>query len=176
MKRRHLSQHVRKLPLKRHLQHRRLRDVNFFPRIQDKLLEYVPQDLLGINDDQLLGMHQLAWEFLESEAYADAVRSFTLLCQIQPFVPDFWYGLGKALRGCNRADDALSMLLVAETLDPSRFEFYKEAIECCLQVNQRKEAEHILHRMYAHRRSIDEFQERKGEFRDLKNMVIPHRV
>lgn len=150
---------------------RRLRDVNLFPKMQSKLLTEIPQDLLGITDDQLSGMYQIAWAFLEEQQVADAVRAFTLLCHLHPYVPDFWYGLGKALRECGEAEDALSMLLVAETMDPTRFEFYQEAIECCLQMGRKDEAMHILNRMHAHRKSIEDFKEMKQEIRELKEKI-----
>ena len=153
-------------------QKQRLRDVNFFPKMQEKLLGQVSQDLLGISDDQLSGMYRLAWDFLEQEAFADAVRAFTLLCHIHHFVPDFWFGLGRALRGCGQPEDALSMVLVAETIDPSRFEFYQEEIECCLQMGNKKEAAHIMNRLHAHRQSIDEFKEKRDEIRQLKARIV----
>lgn len=150
---------------------RRLRDMNLFPKVQAKLLGQIPQDLLGITDDQLSGMYQIAWTFLEDQQFPDAVRAFTLLCHLHPYVPDFWFGLGKALRECGEADDALSMLLVAETLDPSRFEFYQEEIECCLQMGHKDEAVHIMNRMHAHRKSIEAFTERTQEIRQLKQRI-----
>ena len=149
----------------------RLRDVNLFPKAQAKLLGEIPQDLLGISDDQLSGMYQVAWTFLETQETADAVRSFTLLCHLHPYVSDFWFGLGKALRECGEAEDALSMLLVAETIDPTRFEFYEEEIECCLQMGRPKEADHILHRLYAHRRSIAAFSDMGREYHQLEEKI-----
>ena len=149
----------------------RLRDMNLYPKAQAKLLGHVPQDILGISDDQLSGMYQVAWAFLENEQNPDAVRAFTFLCNVHPYVPDFWYGLGKALRGCEQPEDALSMLLVAETMDPTRIEFYQEEIECCLQMGDTKEASHIMHRLYAHRRSIEEFSKKQREIHQLEQKI-----
>jgi tetratricopeptide (TPR) repeat protein len=149
----------------------RLRDTNFFSKAEPNLLGQIPQDFLGISDDQLSGMYQIAWGFLEEQESAEAVRAFTLLCHLHPYVPDFWFGLGKALRECNEPEDALSMLLVAETIDPTRFEFYEEEIECCLQMNQKREAFHILHRLYAHRRSIESFEERERRIHQLEEKI-----
>jgi tetratricopeptide (TPR) repeat protein len=164
---RRVHHHKEKAPYRK----QRLRDVNLFPKAQSKLLGEVPQDLLGISDDQLSGMYQIAWAFLEAQQNADAVRSFTLLCHLHPYVPDFWYGLGKALRECGEPEDALSMLLVAETIDPTRFEFYEEEIECCLQMGRQKEAVHILHRMNAHSNSIAAFSELGREVHQLEEKI-----
>lgn len=154
---------------------RRLRDKNLYPKAQAGLLTATAQDLLGISDDQLSSMYQIAWNFLEEGELADAVRSFTFLCHLHPYVPDFWFGLGKALREYGEPEDALSMLFVAETMDPSRFEFYQEAIECCLQMALPKEAMHILHRLLAHRRTVESFPERKKEIRQLEERILTYK-
>lgn len=164
---RRVHQHKEKLTYRK----QRLRDVNLFPKAQDKLLGQLPLDLLGISDDQLSGLYQIAWSFLETQQTADAVRSFTLLCHLHPYVPDFWYGLGRALRECGEAEDALSMVLVAETIDPTRFEFYEEEIECCLQMGRPKEALHILHRLQAHRRSIESFNQMHRQIHQLEEKI-----
>ena len=152
-----------------HAHHHRLRDRNIY--IHESLPLEAPQDLLGISNEQLSEMYQLAHEFLVQEANADAVRAFTTLCHIHPYVPEFWFGLGKALRACGQYDDALSMLLTAETMDPSRFEFYREAIECCLQMGKKNEAAHIFRRLRAHRRSIEGFSSLHTEMKNLEKWI-----
>jgi tetratricopeptide (TPR) repeat protein len=147
----------------------RLRDRNIY--VHEPLLLEAPQDLLGISNDQLGEMYQIAHEFLEQEANADAVRAFTILCHIHPYVPDFWYGLGRALRACGQYEEALSMLLTAETMDPSRFEFYQESIDCCVQMGKRNEAVHIFRRLRAHRRSIEGFSSLRAEMKDLEKKI-----
>jgi hypothetical protein len=166
-----VSRRIQKQKEKTPYRRQRLRDVNLFPKTQPMLLSQIPQDLLGISDDQLTGMYQIAWGFLEEQQTADAVRAFTLLCHLHPYVSDFWFGLGKALRESGEPEDALSMLLVAETIDPSRFEFYSEEIECCLQMGRAKEASHILHRLYGHRKSIEAFEEREKELHHLEEEI-----
>ena len=168
---RRVHQHKEKAPYRK----QRLRDVNLFPKAQATLMGELPQDLLGISDDQLSGMYQIAWSFLEMQQTADAVRSFTLLCHLHPYVPDFWYGLGKALRECGEPEDALSMVLVAETMDPTRFEFYEEEIECCLQMGRQKEAAHIMRRLHAHRRTIQSFKEMGREIHQLEERIASSR-
>ena len=149
--------------------HDRLRDRNIF--VREPLSLEAPQDLLGISNDQLGEMYQIAYQFLAQEANADAVRAFTTLCHIHPYVPDFWYGLGKALCACERYEDALSMLLTAETMDPSRFEFYRESISCCLQMGRKNEAAHIFRRLRAHRRSIEGFSSLGSEIKTIERLL-----
>ena len=146
----------------------RLRDRNIF--IREPLLLEAPQDLLGISNDQLGEMFQTADFLLEQGANADAVRAFTMLCHIHPYVPDFWCGLGRALCACGLHEDALGMLLTAETMDPSRFEFYRDAIHCCLEMGQKKEATHIFRRLRAHRHSID-YPALSGEIKSIERLL-----
>lgn len=149
--------------------HHRLRDRNVY--IHEVLPLEAPQDLLGISNEQLSEMYQMAHEFLAQEANVDAVRAFTTLCHIHPYVPEFWCGLGKALCACGQYDDALSMLLTAETMDPSRFEFYREAIDCCLQMGKKNEAAHIFRRLRAHRRSIEGYSSLHTELKNLEKKI-----
>ena len=147
----------------------RLSDRNLF--IREPLPLEAPQDLLGISNDQLGEMYLAADQLLEQEATADAVRAFTILCRIHPYVPDFWYGLGRALRAFGQHGEALQSLLTAETMDPSRFEFYRESIDCCLHMGKRSEAAHIFHRLHAHRRSIDGFSSFKSELKKIESLL-----
>lgn len=150
---------------------RRLHEKNLFPEaVKRGILFNAPQSVLGISDEQLGGMFRLAWMFLEQLAGADAVRAFTLLCQVQPYVAEFWYGLGKAFQLNDLHEEALSAFLMAETIEPSKFEFYLEEIDCCIAINRLKLAEKIMHRLFAHRRSIENFSMK--EFKSLKKKLI----
>ena len=149
--------------------HFRLRDRNIF--IREPLPLEAPQELLGISNDQLGTMYQIANQLLDQEASTDAVRAFTVLCRIHPYVSDFWYGLGRALRACGQHDEALSMILTAETMDPSRFEFYRESIDCCLACGRKNEAAHIFRRLRAHRRSIEDFSFFKSEMKKIESLL-----
>ncbi len=136
-----------------------------------ELVNNAPQTLLGISDTQLGGMLESAWQLLMVGEYASAVRAFTLLCFVQPYSSDFWYGLGKSLRDYSLYEDALSALLMAETLDPSRFEYYEESVGCCVDLGRKKEAERILRRLHAKRRTIERFSEYSHTLHDLQKQV-----
>jgi len=150
---------------------RRLRDRNFFREEGSDLEGKAPQNVLGITDRELTKMFERAWEMLEYHEAADAVRAFTLLCQIHPYISDSWYGLGLAFRENGLYEEAVSAYLTAETIEPSRFEFYKEAIECCVLLGNSKEADHIFRRMHSHRRSIDGFDTLDSEVALLRGLL-----
>jgi len=150
---------------------RRLRDRNFFPEEREDLGDKAPQNVLGISDRELTKMFEKAWEMVEYHEAADAVRAFTLLCYIHPYISDSWYGLALAFRESELYEEAVSALLTAETIEPNRFEFYKEAIECCMLLGNKKEAEHIFHRMHSRRRHIDGFEEMGDEVSYLQKLL-----
>ena len=150
---------------------KRMRDFNRFPQNAYRLINSAAQGILGISDSQLGGMFESAWELLAVGENPSAVRAFTLLCFVQPYVSDFWFGLGKALRENGLSEEALSALLMAETLDPSRFEYYQEAIGCCIDLNVKKEAVRIFRRLCAKKRTIEKFSEYSHSIRELQRQI-----
>jgi tetratricopeptide (TPR) repeat protein len=155
-------------------QHRkeRLHEINVFRDVERKgLLTRSPQSMLGISDNQLGNMFRSAWTLLDLHEASDAVKAFSLLCHIHPYVPDFWYGLGKSQRENEELQEAVNSFCMAETIDPSRFEFYEDAIECCLEMGKKKEALKILKRLSSRRRLVDGFEKRVVEFHRLQERI-----
>ena len=165
---RHLHSH-KKIEHKK--KKKRLRDRNFFFEEGRDFSKSAPQNVLGISDRELTKMFDRAWEMLEFHETADAVRAFTLLCYIHPYISDSWYGLALAFRDSELYEEAVSALFMAETIEPNRFEFYREAIECCILLGNKREAQHIFHRMHSHRRSIDGFDQLDAECSYLRELV-----
>ena len=150
---------------------KRLRDKNYFSYDESFLSERVPQKLLGITEREYLKMFQEACLLLEQKDIDKAVQAFTLLCQLHPYIADCWYGLGCALRYDEKFQEALKAFFMAETIDPTQFEFYKQEIECCLELHDKKEATHIFHRMNAHRKHIEDFAKKQAEVDDLTSQM-----
>jgi tetratricopeptide (TPR) repeat protein len=142
---------------RRKQKYQRLRDMNVFEQSAGTITTPIPQDFLGITDDQLTNLYRSALLYIEQEDPTNAVRSFTLLCHLHPYIPEFWYGLGLALHALRIFEEALSAFLMAETLNPHWFEFYEKAIRCALDMENVKEARHILARLLAHSKKIDNF-------------------
>ena len=149
----------------------RLRDKNFFSQQERRLLEDVPQDLLGISDREMERIFFNASELLEFHESEKAVQAFSLLCKLQPYVSDCWYGLGRAYFDNEQFQEALEAYLTAETIEPTRVEFYIGAIEACLQMKNLKEAHHIIQRLEHHRKSVENFSQHRSEIRHLKEQV-----
>jgi tetratricopeptide (TPR) repeat protein len=147
---------------------RRLRDMNVFERLKGYLSTPIPQDFLGITDDQLTDLYRSAARYIDQDDPSNAVRAFTLLCHLHPYIPEFWDGLGESLFELKIFEEALSAFLMAETLDPHRFEFYEQSIRCALAMENKKEARHIFSRLMAHRKKIDDFTAQKAKVLELK--------
>lgn len=104
----------------------------------------VVQDLLGISDEVATRMFEDAVGYLNIGHFDEAVSGFSLLTRLNPYIADFWLGLGIAhlrLEEYRRSFDALSMALA---MDPSRFDVYSYAIECCLEMKNSALAEALL--------------------------------
>ena len=130
--------------------------------------------MLGISDQQLGRLFEGAWALIEIHEGTEAVKGFRLLCQLHPYVSDFWYGLAHALKESGEHEEALSCFIMAETMDPSRFEYYQEAIGSALELGKKKEARRIFHRLLAHRHAIKDFRSRKGDVKLLDEAISSH--
>ncbi len=148
--------------------YQRLRDMNIFERLKGRITTPIPQDFLGITDEQLSDLYRSAARYIDQEDPDNAVRAFTLLCHLHPYIPEFWSGLGESLSELQIFEEALSAFLMAETLDPHRFEFYEQGIRCALTMKNQKEAQHIFDRLLAHRKKIDDFPAYKSTVSELK--------
>ncbi len=104
---------------------RRLRDRNFFSEEGEDLGEKAPQNVLGISDRELTKMFEKAWEMVEYHEAADAVRAFTLLCYIHPYISDSWYGLALSFRENELYEEAVSALSWQEQLKLNALRFIK---------------------------------------------------
>jgi tetratricopeptide (TPR) repeat protein len=142
--------------------------MNIFERLRGNVSTPIPQDFLGITDDQLTELYRSAASYLDQDDPNNAVRAFTLLCHLHPFIPEFWSGLGESLFELQIFEEALSAFLMAETLDSHRFEFYEQGIRCALAMDDEKEAQHIFDRLMAHRNKIDDFSSNRSKMLELK--------
>lgn len=104
----------------------------------------IVQDLLGFSGDSLGKLFETAIAFLRQHRFDEAVQGFQLLSRVNPFVSDFWLGLGLAHQGQGSFEQALSAYLVAETMDPMRPDLYAYAIDCCLEMRNIPQAQAIV--------------------------------
>lgn len=152
----------------------RLRDINIFHKKETDFISGVPQHFLGITDQQLGRLFENAWALIEIHEAGEAIQGFRLLCHLHPYVSDFWYGLGHALKEGGDASEALSAFIMAETIEPSCFDYYQEAIESAIEAGKKKEARRIFNRLMAHRRTVEGFNSRVKDVKRLEELFSNH--
>lgn len=103
--------------------------------------------LVGLSESLIDSMYFQACTYLQYHNVDDAEKSFRLLCQIEPCVSEYWFGLARVLQEEDKYDQALSALYVAETIDSTQPEYYEEAISCCLHLRRVTEAQMLYRQM-----------------------------
>lgn len=107
-------------------------------------------DLLGFSGEHLGRLFENAIDLLRQHRFDEAVLAFDLLTQLNPYVSDFWLGLGIAHQAHEDYYLALSAFIVAQTMDPSRLDSYTYAISCCLEMKNYPQAEAIIQEAFAY--------------------------
>lgn len=107
-------------------------------------------DLLGFSGEHLGRLFENAVDLLHQHRFDEAILAFDLLTQLNPYVCDFWIGLGIAHQAHEEYFSALSAFLVAQTMDPSRLDSYTYAITCCLEMKNFPQAEAIIQEAFAY--------------------------
>ena len=102
------------------------------------------QDLLGFSSDELTKLFEQAIGLLHQHRFDEAVTAFRFLTQLNPYVCDFWIGLGAALQSQGAYAEALSQYLVAEAMDPIRLDAYGCAVDVCLEMHDITQAKAVL--------------------------------
>ncbi len=102
------------------------------------------QDVLGISCEELTALYEQALNYLDSNRLEEAQGSFLFLTKINPFASDFWIGLGTCYLQHEEYTQAFDAFIMALTMDPTRYECYAYAIECCVKMKNFSQAEALL--------------------------------
>ncbi len=108
------------------------------------------QDVFGFSNEDITQFFEQAIALLHGHRYEDAIAAFQFLTQVNPYVCDFWLGLGAAHQAIGHYQEALSWYMVAETMDPVRIDTYGYAVDACLEMHDIKQAKAILGIGYAY--------------------------
>lgn len=103
------------------------------------------QDILGFSREKLGSLFDQAIALLQTSRFDEAIQGFSFLSRVNPYVSDFWVGLGLAREGNGDYKAALEDFYMAITMDPSRLESYLYAAECCLELGKISQAETVVH-------------------------------
>ena len=139
---RHHRHHVRKTHAPKKKEFRGIDNAKDVEVILEK--NKLLQDILGFSNDNLDSLFSDAHSLLLAHRNDEAMQAFILLSRINPFVPDFWLGLGLTHQANGDYQQALACFLVAETMDPARLDCYEYGIDCALEMKNFAQAEAIL--------------------------------
>jgi len=102
------------------------------------------QDLLGFTDEATLEFYETAKNILEQKRYEDAMNAFSFLTAINPYMSDFWLGLGMSQQQKSQYEDALSSYNIATSLEGSKIFPYLIAAHCCMEIKDFDKALDII--------------------------------
>lgn len=102
------------------------------------------QELFGFSNAVTAEFYGIANQFLEDERYEDAVKAFVFLTTINPYISEFWSGLGLAKQKCNLFDEALFAHSVAFRLEGRDILPYILAVHCCVDAGEFDRALEII--------------------------------
>lgn len=118
-------------------------------RDEEVLTEYFEegkplQELFGFSNEATAEFYEVANQLLEDDRYEDAVKAFVFLTTINPYISEFWSGLGLAKQKCNLFDEALFAFSVAFRLEERDILPYLLAVHCCVDAKELDRALEII--------------------------------
>lgn len=133
------------------------------------------QDLFGFTDETTVEFYEAAKNILEQKRFVDAINAFTFLTTINPYISDFWLGLGMAQQNNEDYDPAIFSYSVAFTLDGRKIFPYVIAAQCCIEHKDYDRALEIIDQaaQYAEEHEEDEGNEQlKKDAEAAKQFVL----
>lgn len=128
------------------------------------------QDVFGLTTEDISKMFDVAISFMQQHRFDEAIHAFTFLTKVNPYISDFWMGLGAAYQSQGSFKEALSAFIAAETMDPIRIEPYGFAVEVCLEMGDVAQALTILKQGYMYFKKHSKETEAKHLLTGLKSI------
>lgn len=128
-----------------------------------------PQQMFGVTTPVLDRYYRTALKFLENKNWENARDAFMFLTFLNPYVHDFWVGLGIAEQSQSHFDKALQAYTLAEATDPEDPIPIANAFQCILALGEKDYAQYTLDKALA----------RCGDnevFAGLKSQLLQHKV
>jgi len=119
------------------------------------------QEILGFSDETMAKFYKAAYHLFEHQRHLDAAQAFLFLVTLNPYIPDYWLGLGMSTQltgDFEAAIDAYEMAAVYEMDNPVPY-FY--LAKCLFSIHDRDSALQALDLAL-------EYADEKSEFSDLK--------
>ena len=121
--------------------------------------EKLASTLMGFSQENTSMLYEQAMGYLQANRIEEEISAFLLLTKFNPYLADFWNGLGVAYHLHEEFPDAFNAFLMALTMDPSRYETYAYSIECCLEMKNFTQAEALLKQAISFARRHPRYEE-----------------
>lgn len=125
--------------------------------------ETTPQELLGINQMVLEKYYKSAISFLSDRKWENARDAFTFLTFLNPYVHEFWVGLGIAEQSQSCFDKALQAYTLAEATDPEDPIPIANSFQCILALGENEYAQYTLEKALKRCGEKEEFSSLKAQ-------------
>ena len=102
------------------------------------------QEIFGFSNDTTLEFYEVAKYILEQKRFEDAIKAFSFLTNINPYISDFWTGLGIAQQNNNDYESAVFSLSMAFTLEGGMITPYMLAVQCFMEIDDFDQAIEVL--------------------------------
>ncbi len=118
------------------------------------------QAQMGFSPDAMCDFYEEAQNLIREELYQDGADAFIFLTTLNPMVSEFWIGLGWCEYSQGHLQEALIAFKWACAADACKIEPYLFAVDCCLRMGDKQQAEAIA----AHAMEVGRTEEK---YRDL---------
>lgn len=102
------------------------------------------QEIVGFEDKTLWKFYEAAEQLYEAKRYDDAADAYLFVSTLNPYVPDFWIGLGTSQQMQGKFEDALASYTTAIEVFPTHIMPYMFAAKCCLETKDFDEAAKVF--------------------------------
>lgn len=103
-----------------------------------------PQQLFGVTQPMLDRYYRSALKCLEQKNWENARDAFMFLTFLNPYVHDFWVGLGIAEQSQSHFDKAIQAYTLAEATDPEDPIPIANSFQCVLALGEKEYAQFML--------------------------------
>lgn len=90
------------------------------------------QDIMGLEPETMMEFYDAAVDLYEAEKWEEATNGFVFMTTINPYISEFWVGLGMSLMNQREHEKALDPFRWAIVVGPGEVQNYLYAIDCCL--------------------------------------------
>jgi tetratricopeptide (TPR) repeat protein len=102
------------------------------------------QHLMGLSDDSLVSIYELAYDLLLKQDYKESLALLKLLSFLAPQIPSYWIAQGFCLHHLQKVEEAAEAYEIAKILNPEDPQAYIALANCYLHLKEKRQAQDAL--------------------------------